>query len=190
MSSTSKIITIAISFLVFGFVVNVPNTFASTNIDSTNKWAWNDNLGWINFFSPGTVNITPSLIQGYAVWESFPLSYIALDCATSPNGNICSTSNFGVTNVSGTLAGWAWNDAIGWISFNCSNTATCATSNYSVTITSNDFSGWAWNDAIGWISFNCSNTATCATVSYKVSQVAPATGGVPVVDNVVINWSP
>ncbi|MBI2592755.1 MAG: hypothetical protein HYW37_01150, partial [Candidatus Colwellbacteria bacterium] len=93
-----------------------------------------------------------------------------------PNGNICSTSNFNVTNDgAGNLAGWGWNDAVGWISFNCNNSVignTCATSDYRVLLntTTGDFSGWAWNDALGWISFNCSNTSTCGTVSYKVSQ--------------------
>ncbi|MBI2592754.1 MAG: hypothetical protein HYW37_01145 [Candidatus Colwellbacteria bacterium] len=56
--------------------------------------------------------------------------------------------------------------------------------------TTGDFSGWGWNDALGWISFNCSNTSTCGTVSYKVMQVASSSSGLPVVDDVIVNWSP
>ena len=57
--------------------------------------------------------------------------------------------------LSHNVAGYAWSDNIGWISFNCTNTNSCATSDYGVNIAQNDkFSGYAWSDNIGWISFN------------------------------------
>jgi hypothetical protein len=60
---------------------------------------------------------------------------------------------------SGNLSGWAWSSNIGWISFNCANTATCATSNFGINVDSNgDLSGYAWSSNIGWISFNRSDT--------------------------------
>lgn len=142
---------------------------AATNTDVYYRWAWNDTIGWIDFYITGNVNTTSTEMNGYA---SSSVGYIALDCATSPNGNICGTSNFGVDNDgNGTLSGYAWNDGIGWISFNCSNTGTCATSNYSVTVSNGVFSGWAWNDIVGWISFNCNNSGignTCGTSDYKL----------------------
>src|SRR4030065_362935 len=52
------------------------------------------------------------------------------------------------------IAGYAWSENIGWISFNCINQGTCATSNYGVTINSGgDFSGYAWSENVGWINF-------------------------------------
>lgn len=142
---------------------------ASTNIDIYYRNAWNDNIGWIDFYVTNNVTATSTQLSGYA---SSSVGYIALDCATSPNGNICGTSNFYVANDgNGTLSGYAWNDGIGWISFNCSNDNSCATSNYSVTISNGTFSGWAWNDIIGWISFNCNNSSignTCGTSDYKL----------------------
>ena len=55
------------------------------------------------------------------------------------------------------LAGFAWSDNIGWISFSCANDNTCdGVRNYAVKISAStgNFSGWAWSDNIGWISFN------------------------------------
>ena len=143
--------------------------FAATNIDSTYRYAWNDVIGWIDFYFDD-VNATSTQLSGYA---SSSVGYIALDCATSPNGDICATSDFKVSNDgSGYLTGWAWNDAIGWISF-CGGAGTtdCPGSvSYQVTINTatGDFSGWAWNDIVGWISFNCLQPNTCGTSDYKV----------------------
>ena len=147
--------------------------FASTNISSvTNQhWAWNDAIGWIDFYSTGNINVNAAQLTGYATSS---VGYISLDCATSPSGNICSAGNgnYKVANcatpagssvctangnlASGVLVGWAWNDSIGWISFNCNNNNWCSTSTYGVYIdTSGNFHGYAWNDSVGWISFNC-----------------------------------
>lgn len=48
---------------------------------------------------------------------------------------------------------WAWNDNVGWISHN--STDSPSTPAYGVTIDDNtgNFSGWAWNDGFQWIDF-------------------------------------
>ncbi len=177
------------------FLNGVVASSANTNVDSTNKWAWNDIRGWFNFYSTNTVQVSSTKVTGYAVFEDIGASFIALDCATSPNGNICSTSNFSVTRNSSTgdLSGWAWNDLIGWISLNCSDPGICVTSSYKVNVAGDGtFTGWAWNDEVGWISFNCSNTVTCGTSSYYVwaDLLGAGGGGPPTVNDVTINWSP
>lgn len=137
------------------------------NIDLVNRWAWNDIIGWIDMRFYETVTVSSTIIQGYA---SSSVNEIAFDCASSPSED-CSYPYSVENDGNGTLSGWAWNENIGWISFNCADLDVCVASNYAVTINpdTGDFSGWAWNDIIGWISFNCSNTASCATVQYKVS---------------------
>ncbi len=137
-------------------------------IDSTYRYAWSENIGWIDFYSTGTVEVGDTQLKGFAQAET--VGYIALDCGTTPNGNICATSNFKVSNDgNGVLSGWAWNDVVGWISFNCSDQGVCGTSNYKVTIDLNGFfTGWAWSENIGWISFNCADVPVCATSNYKV----------------------
>ncbi|MBI3114400.1 MAG: hypothetical protein HYZ07_00385 [Candidatus Harrisonbacteria bacterium] len=149
-------------------------------------WAWNDAAGWIDFTN---VTATPPVLQGYGT--SSAVGDVAMDCATTSIGNICATNNFKVANDGyGNLSGWAWNDAIGWISFWCGNIAPadCQSSNYQVTIDgAGDFHGWAWNDSVGWLSFNCDHsgdggTNQCGMSSYKLKTTyvpgLPAQSGV------------
>ncbi|MDO8467272.1 MAG: hypothetical protein Q7S83_04000 [bacterium] len=183
-----------LSLVGIAFAADVPgvvNNIATADID---RHAWNDVVGWIDFGSDATagtgeVEVTDTQLKGYA--NILQAGFLALDCATSPNGDICATSGFKVLNDgSGNLSGWGWNDNIGWVSF--SGTATDG-SPYGVTISgsSGDFSGWAWNDVVGWISFNCvnlgpgsCNTAPPPDAKYKVNtswssgpDIDPPTGG-------------
>lgn len=157
----------------------------TANIDATepNHWAWNDIIGWIDFnYGAGNVGVNDGKLFGYA---SSSVGLIAFDCTTTPNGNICGGTPWGVTNSSGTLTGWAYSDTIGWISFD-SVTAIAATgqpsSSYGVTITGDgQLHGFAWNESIGWISFNCADQGTCAAHDYKVKTnwtSTPNTGSI------------
>ena len=161
------------------FMLAPAHALAATNISSATGqyWAWNDEVGWINFYTTGNVTVSAAQLTGYA---SSSVGYISLDCGTSPNGNICGTSNYKVSNNgAGNLSGWAWNDTIGWISFywgnasassTASTTALCQSYNgyCGVSINSSGvFSGWAWNDTIGWIDFNCSNVS-CSSSNFSV----------------------
>ncbi|MCX7589931.1 MAG: hypothetical protein N2Z85_03285 [Patescibacteria group bacterium] len=162
---------------------------AATNIDSSNRWAWNDLIGWIDFYSTNTVNVNSQQLTGYA---SSSAGDISLDCATTRNGNICSQSNYKVLNDGGgNLSGWAWNDNYGWISF-CGGqgNSNCPGSTiYQVKInpTTGDFSNYAWNDLLGWISFcgqpgggsGCAST----TYSYKVNTSWRATATIGYLDS-------
>lgn len=172
---------ILILIFVILFLISFIIVFAATNIDSSNRWAWNDLIGWIDFYGTNTVNVSSQQLTGYA---SSSVGDISLDCATTRNGNICSQSNYKVINDGmGNLSGWGWNDVYGWISF-CGgqNISTCPGSTiYQVKIdpTTGDFSNYAWNDIIGWISFcgkpggggGCAST----TISYKVNTSWRAT---------------
>ncbi len=143
-------------------------------IDSVYRYAWNDYIGWLDFgYTAGNVSVQTNNLVGYAYNTN--VGEISLDCSTSPNGNICATSNYQVVRdtVSGNLSGWAWNDEIGWISF-CGgqSTANCpGTVSYQVNVNPSTgmFTGYAWNDIVGWISFNCADTGLCGVSNYKVS---------------------
>mgnify|MGYP000179698466 CR=1 FL=1 len=147
---------------------------ADTDIDATDRYAWSDVSGWWDFYTTNNVEVGTSTLRGYAY--SPAIGEIVLNCATTPNGDICSDSNFKVTNTDGggNLSGCAWNDIIGWISFdcadyNCQGGNICTESNYQVTIDADGyFNGYAWNDVEGWISFNCSNNSGCSASDYKV----------------------
>ena len=178
-------ITAGIAFLIIG----AHSAHASTNITATSNlhWAWNDGLGWIDFYNPNTVTVTSAVVQGYA---SSSAGYISLDCNTSPTGNICSPGNGNyqvVNDGAGNLSGWAWNDVIGWISLWCGNPggSGCGVSSYRVTIDSGgNFQGYAWNDLVGWLDFNCDNISnpnpgSCAASNFEVQTawVATSTSG-------------
>lgn len=60
------------------------------------------------------------------------------------------------------IAGFAWSENIGWISFNCASTS-CEGSNYGVNLDfgTGNLSGYAWSENIGWVSFNAADVAGC-----------------------------
>ena len=173
-------------FLIFKIVK------AATNIDSVNRWAWNDLIGWIDFYGPGTVNVNSQNLTGYA---SSSAGDVSLDCNTTRNDDICeSQSDYQVLNDgTGNLSGWGWNDTYGWISF-CGgqSTSNCTgTTIYQVKISGDtgDFRDYAWNDIAGWISFcgtggdggGCAST----TNAYKVNTSWRTTSSIGYLDSSV-----
>lgn len=127
------------------------------NSSTVTHWAWNDLIAWLDTWNNGNVEVNSLSMTGYASSSAGDISF---DCATSPAGNICGQSNYQVANNgSGTLSGWAWNDAYGWLSFSGTG--------FGVTIdASGIFHDYAWNDVFGWTSFNCSNTGSCGSSNY------------------------
>lgn len=163
-----KIYISAIFISAIWFLWGAVGVSASTNISATNRWAWNNVIGWIDFHATGNVSVSSAQLSGFA---SSSVGFIGLDCATTPSGNICGGAggNWRVSNNgNGSLTGWAWNDAIGWISFDSVTAGSSHPYQVLVSGTTGQFSGWAWNNIIGWISFNCSNTGTCGTSNYFV----------------------
>ena len=189
----------------FGYI-----TQAATNISSSagEYFAWNDISGWWDMYSNNTIEVQGSKIVGYA---SSTLGEISFDCGTSPGGNICGASQYGVCNglnatkdsggncanadASGWLSGYAWSDALGWISFSCiNNDPSCGTplassTYWGVTLDTNgDFKGYAWSDIGGWISFNCGNVgSSCSPYSYKVNTAWRSTSTIALLDSAVID---
>lgn len=67
-------------------------------------------------------------------------------------------------------SGWLWSANTGWMSLNCSNTASCGTVDYRVTHDgAGNLSGHAWSPNLGWISLSCENTGSCAVVAFGVT---------------------
>ena len=141
--------------------------FATTNIDTFNaneKWGWNDVFGWIDMKAPNALTVG-STVTGHA---SSSIGNVLFDCATMPTSPDCTSPkpDFKVLkDADGLMSGWAWNDAVGWISM--SGTTSLPVSlpyqvylepQYSTTtgaVIGSHFRGFAWNDVAGWITFNC-----------------------------------
>lgn|GEM_PF-4701052 len=165
-----KVIILAVIFVFFAFSISffgVAFKFfpaalvlpaGAGTIDTTNRYAYSENAGWIDFGSAqGLVGVGNTELTGYAWGEN--IGWISLNCS---NDDTCATTGYKVANGSGLLSGYAYGENVGWINFN----PLFATP---VQIDSTGaFSGYAWGENTGWISFNCSNTSTCGTVNYKV----------------------
>lgn len=163
-SFRKKILFLGILLLFVFFPAS--SIFASdTNgtIDGTSKYAWGENIGWINFGCDNcNTHITDSGLSGNA-WST-QFGWINLNPDTS-----------GVKNDGeGTLSGFAWSSNLGWINFT------------GVTINSSgEFSGFATlKSDSSRISFNCStNGGSCALSAFKVKtdwrpiSVRPHGGG-------------
>ena len=116
-------------------------------IDSAYKYAFGENIGWINFgVSGGNVHVTDSVLTGYAWSDNY--GWINLN---PTNGGV-------LNNSEGVLSGHAWGQSLGWINFS------------GVTINSSgEFLGYAsTTNNSGRISFNCSNTSSCGSSDFKV----------------------
>ena len=156
MNSTIYRLALSLFFAVLVFTLFALRAEAATNISATttDHWAWNDLIGWINFYETDKLNVFSDRLEGYA---SSSAGDISLNCNSTRNGDICGQSDYKVTNDgSGNLSQWAWNDQYGWISFDCNNHGGCGQSNYRVYIdaANGDFNNYAWNDVVPWISFN------------------------------------
>jgi hypothetical protein len=143
--------------LFFGFFVLLA-TFSFTNfvlasetngtIDTTHKYAWGENIGWISFGCDNCgVEITDAELTGLA-WSS-QYGWINLN-----------PDNSGVLNTpEGVLSGFAWSSNLGWINFS------------GVTInTSGEFSGYATIESDNsQINFNCAGIInSCSSADFKV----------------------
>lgn len=119
-----------LSIVFFSFLSITSLALASTTdgtIDPTYKYAWGENVGFIDFGSEaGGVHITDDTLSGYAYGEN--IGWI----------NLSSVINDG----EGNLSGYAWGENVGFIDFS------------KVKIGENGvFSGSAYGENIGWIIF-------------------------------------
>ncbi len=143
--------------------------FAQTGtIDSVNKYAWGENIGWLNWgTSEGNVVISDSELTGYVWGEN--IGWVSLNCS---NTSSCATVDYKVLNTStGNLSGYAWSENAGWINFSPGFGADPSIS------TLGDFQGYLWGENVGWINLNCANLLMCGTASYKVSGTWRAASG-------------
>jgi hypothetical protein len=137
-------IILCVAVIIF-FTVSVAAGATTGTIDATNKYAWSNNAGWINFGCDScSVQITSSAVTGYAWSDNY--GWINLN---PTNGGV---QNDGVGN----LSGYAWGQNAGWIDFG------------GVTINSSgQFAGTATGDIIGTVNFSCTVTGCPVTTDWR-----------------------
>jgi len=140
-------------------------TYASAaglgEISDTNKHAWSETSGWLNFKpTGGGVTVHSDHLSGYVWAANAGWIKLCTDGAVAPFGNT-TTANWCVTrnSATGALGGYAWGENVGWVTFGPTGNPFPVVTN---TITG-EFSGYAWSANIGYIHFKNSTG-----VSYKV----------------------
>jgi hypothetical protein len=126
-----------------------PQAQAQTgNIDSTDKYAWSENAGWLNFGpTNGGVTVYADHLEGFAWAEN--IGWVKLGSYTSGGTHTytnTSAADYGVNNTNGVLSGYAWSETAGWINFSPTHGG--------VTIGADGrFDGYAWAENVGWVHF-------------------------------------
>lgn len=130
----------------------------AAGISTTNKYAWAENAGWLNFnATSGNVQVYSDHLEGY-VWAE-NLGWISL------KGTAQNSTPYGVTHDgNGHLSGYAWSENAGWINFG-------ATANNPAGVTINlatgQFDGYAWGENIGYLHVrNASPAYRVAVLNY------------------------
>ena len=140
-------------FLIFLFSILLPSTFViATNITGSYKYAWSNNVGYINFEN---VTVGDSTLSGYA-WSTNK-GWIKFD---PTNGGV-------LNNEQGVLSGYAWGEQLGWINF----------SGVSINTSTGKFSGTATSDLIGTLTFDCPTYCDVRTDWRPVAQTPTPTSG-------------
>jgi len=148
---------ILLIFILLGLTASVFFVSASTGtINSTNKYAWSNNIGWINFgCSSCNVQVTNDAITGYAWSKNY--GWINL---SPTNGGIHNTS-------AGVLSGYAYGKSCGWINFN----------NVTIDTSTGKFSGTATGSIVGTVNFSCTEAGCPVTTDWRPATVTSCGDG-------------
>jgi len=150
----------------------------AAGISTTNKYAWSENAGWLNFNSANnsaSVQIYADHLEGY-VWAE-NIGWIRLGSHSGGGAHTYannSNTTYGVNhNGNGGLSGYAWSENAGWINFQ--------TTYSQVTIDATGvFDGYAWGENIGYIHFRNASPAYQVAVNRDPQTITnfnpPATG--------------
>ena len=119
----------------------------AAGISATNKYAWSENAGWLNFnASWSNVQVYPDHLEGF-VWAE-NLGWISL------KGTAQNSTPYGVNhNGNGGLSGYAWSENAGWINFQTTY------SQVTINLATGQFDGYAWGENIGYIHFRNASPA-------------------------------
>ncbi|MGE3107744.1 MAG: hypothetical protein AB7G11_12160 [Phycisphaerales bacterium] len=132
---------------------------AQSNVDPLHKFAWQENVGWLNFRDAGQppaaqgVRLHGSFFSGFAWGEN--IGYVNFGDGTPANGTAYANVNgtdFGVNRDVGTgaLSGLAWGENIGWINF----TLPTLPAGQQPRLDAGRLRGYAWGENIGWVNLD------------------------------------
>lgn len=128
---------------------------AQSNIDATSKFAWGENIGWLNWRDANSaadgVRVNATFLEGW-IWAE-NVGWINTGNGGAPYANT-DGSSFGVNiGPGGFLNGFAWGENIGWINFD-TQAAVGAALGARFDSAAGRFRGYAWGENVGWINLD------------------------------------
>lgn len=132
---------------------------ADSNIATPRKFAWAENVGWLNWrdadaSTKGVEVFIGSHLRGYIWGEN--IGWINVGNGAAPYANTTDT-NFGVNIAPGTglMTGYAWAENIGWINFgpHAGNATWDAAAHRAF--------GYVWSENAGWINLDDAVALLC-----------------------------
>ncbi len=154
MKFKEKIIFFVVFLLCFFSVV------WADGIDSTDKWAWWEDIWWLNFWvSGGNVDVTNTEITGFAWSDNY--GWINMSPSNSGVNNTINWLNW-VWDCYGQLSWKAWGDNLWWIDFS------------GVRIDENGYFSWTWTWVNSWNIYFSGSTYKLRT-DWRPDCVKPVT---------------
>ena len=147
---------------------------AATTIDTTNRYAYGGNLGWIDWVADTNNGAVIGEYVCSGNLYSANVGWINFGSGTPTNGiyyQNLSATDFGVNQDGlGNLRGYAYGANIGWINFEPTGAPT-------VNLINGQLSGYVWSANCGWISLS-NAVAHVQTDTIKPGALAP--DGLPI----------
>lgn len=136
-----------------GVLLAVGVALAASTIDPVQKYAWGENVGWLNWRDADVS------AQGVVVRANHVRGYIWAENAgwinTGNGGPYANTNgtNYGVNlnPANGNLSGFAWGENIGWVNF---ATASLGAQRARFDFVAKRFRGYAWGENVGWVNLD------------------------------------
>lgn len=136
-----------------GLLLAVGVALAASTVDSVNKYAWTENVGWTNWRDANAtsqgVEVRANHLRGH-IWAE-NVGWIN----TGGGGPYVNTNNtnygVNVNPANGNLSGFAWGENIGWVNF---DTSSLGADRARFDFGAGRFRGWAWGENIGWINLD------------------------------------
>ena len=139
---------------------------ADSNIAAPHKFAWGENVGWLNWSDANNrtqgveVYITGSVqyLKGWIWGEN--IGWIHVGDGNAPYTNTDNT-NYGVNinPATGAMRGLAWGENVGWIVF---DDLTVPSESPSWNYAQRRSQGYAWGENIGWVNLEDGVKFICA----------------------------
>ena len=149
---------------------------AQSNIDPAERFAWSENVGWINF-RPTHVGATVHAdhLAGFAWAENVGWIQLGAD-GGGPYANT-GAGDWGVNrDGAGNLSGFTWSENVGWINFGPSH------GGVSLDAATGAFDGFAWSPNVDWIHFRSADPSygvRLATADLSITKSDGVTAAVP-----------